>query len=394
MSLAGLLKRNRRTLPGVTGVARVDRRARDLLRRVGPGDIVILDEIDLDWRTADALVTAGVAGVVNAAPSISGRFPNLGPEALVNAGVTLVDGVGSQVLRTVRDGARVRLHDGVVYVGTREVARGTLQTPSSVAELMAEARAGMSAQLEAFSANTVEFLQRERALILDGIGVPELPMSMEGRQVLVVAPGYGHAEDLGRLRRFVKEYRPVLIGVEGGADALRQAGHTPHVVVGDPREISAETLRCGAIVVVPAQADGYAPGLEHVQDLGVGAVTFPSSANAEDMALLLAEAHGASLVITVGFQATLREFLDRGRSGSNASTFLTRLRLGNKVVDGAAVAALHRAPVSAGAALLLVFAASLSVPAALLLTDTGEVYADLVRDTWFDLVAWIRGLFT
>ncbi|MGC7098948.1 putative cytokinetic ring protein SteA [Amycolatopsis lurida] len=394
MKLTGLLSRNDETRPGVTGVARVDRRTRELLRRISPGDIAVLDQLDLDRATADALVRAEVAGVVNASPSISGRFPNLGPEILVAAGVPLIDSAGGSVLRNVKEGSKLRLHEDTIYLGERKVASGTRQTRESIADQMIEAKAGMSTQLEAFSANTIEFLRRERTLILDGVGVPELRLSLRDRHVLVVAAGNGHAEDLKKLKKYIGEHRPVLVGVDGGADTLIAQGHTPDVIVGDPLGIEAETLKCGAEVVVPAQPDGHAPGVARIQDLGIGAVTFPASGNAEDLALLLADAHEASLVVTVGFQATLREFLDHGRSGSNPSTFLTRLKLGTKLVDGKAVATLHRGRVSGGLILFLVLAALAVVAAALLVSDAGEVYLDWITETWRSFTNWVKGLFT
>lgn len=393
MKLSGLLSRSGEALPGTTGVARADRRIDALLRRVGPGDIAVLEQVDLDRRTADALVAAEVNGVVNAAPSISGRFPNLGPEILVGAGITLVDGVGPEVLRAVKDGTKLRLHEGVVYASDKELAHGTEQTANSVADLMIESKSGLSAQLEAFSANTIEFLRHERALILDGVGVPEVQVTMRDRQVLVVAPSYDNDEDLRALQHFIREYQPVLVGVEEGADALRRAGHRPDLVVGDPNQIGTAALTGGAEIVIPAQPDGHAPGLERIQDLVSGhAVTFPAVANPEDLALLLAEAHGAELIITVGMSATLHEFLDRGRSGSNPSTFLTRLRLGSKLVDGKALAALHRSRVSTGMVLLMVLAALVAVAAALLVSDVGGAYADLAVDTWNDLLSWTKEL--
>ncbi|WP_033294367.1 putative cytokinetic ring protein SteA [Amycolatopsis jejuensis] len=394
MKLTGLLARNHEALPGITGVARVDRRTRELLRRVSAGDIAVLDQLDLDRATADALVAAEVAAVVNASPSISGRFPNLGPEILVAAGIPLIDSVGGELLRTVKDGTKLRVHEGGVYLGERQLATGVAQTAESVADQMIEAKAGMSTQLEAFSANTIEFLRRERTLILDGVGVPDLKVPVRDRHVLVVAGGTGHAEDLKRLKKYVGEHRPVLIGVDAGADTLRAQGYPPDVIVGDPTGIGTVTLRSGGEVVVPAQPDGHAPGVERIQDLGIGAVTFPATGNAEDLALLLADAHGASLVVTVGFQATLREFLDHGRSGSNPSTFLTRLKLGTKLVDGKAVATLHRSRVSLGAVALLVLAAIIVVVAALLVSDVGSVYLDWIQHTWSSFVAWVKGLFT
>lgn len=388
-----MLARNEEPRAGVSGIARVSRRTRDLLRRVSPGDIAVLDELDLDRATADTLVKAEVVGVVNAAPSISGRFPNLGPEILVGAGIPLIDDAGPEVLRSIKDGSKARLHENTVYVGDREVASGVTQTPESVADAMVEAKAGMSAQLEAFSANTIEFLRRERTLILDGVGVPELRVSLRDRHMLVVAHGGEHSQDLRGLKKYIAEHRPVLVGVDAGADTLRTQGYRPDIIVGDPHGIDADTLKCGAEVVVPAQPDGHAPGIERIQDLGIGAVTFPASCNAEDLALLLGERYEADLVVTVGFQATLREFLDHGRSGSNPSTFLTRLKLGTKLVDGKAVAALHRNRISLGPIVFLVLAALVVVVAAFLVSEVGDVYVDMIVDTWHSFVTWVKGLF-
>jgi uncharacterized membrane-anchored protein len=391
MKLPGLLSRPRPELPGLSGVARVDRRLDALLRRLKPGDIAIIDQVDLDRGTAEALVAMQVGAVINAAPSISGRYPNLGPEVLVDAGIPLVDGVGAEAMHTIRDGSRVRVHEGAVFAGEVRLAEGTRQTVESVADAMVEAKSGLTHQLEAFAANTIEFMRRERALLLDGVGVPEVDVELADRQVLVVAAGYDHVAELRKLRRYIREYRPVLVGVGAGADALLAAGHRPHLVVGDPSDVSTEALTCGADVVVPSFADGYAPGLHRVQDLGAGAVTFPGSGNPEDLALLLVAHHGAAIVVTVGLSGSMSEFLDRGRSGSNASTFLTRLQLGGRIVDGQVIAALYRSRISAGAVLLLLGAVLTAVVAALLVSDAGDAVLAWLAQLWSDAVNWIRG---
>lgn len=228
-------------------------------------------------------------------------------------------------------------------------------------------------------------------MLLDGIGVPDVEVELKDRQVLVVAAGYNHEAELKLLKPYIREYRPVLVGVGAGADALRVAGYRPDLIVGDPAEVSNEALTCGADVVVPAFADGHAPGLHRVQDLGAGAVTFPSSANQEDMALLLAANHGAALVVTVGLSATMSEFLDRGRSGSNASTFLTRLQVGGRLVDARTIALLYRSRLSFGAILLMVGAVLVAVVAALLVSDAGD--ALLAWFMQFDFVKQIEGWF-
>jgi uncharacterized membrane-anchored protein len=386
MKLSGLLHRSPRTeLPGLSGVARVDRRTDGLLRRIKAGEIAVIDHVDLDRATAEALVAAQVAAVVNAAPSISGRFPNLGPEVLVAAGIVLVDGVGAEALREIKDGSRIRIVEGVVYAGELKLAEGVVQDADSVADAMVEAKSGLTHQLEAFAANTIEFMRRERSMLLDGVGVPDVEVALFDRQVVVVAAGFNHEAELKSLKSYIREYRPVLVGVGAGADALRGAGHRPDLIVGDPAEITNETLTCGADIVIPAFADGHAPGLHRVQDLGTGAVTFPSSANQEDLALLLAAHHGAALVVTVGLSATMPEFLDRGRSGSNASTFLARLQVGSRLVDARTIALLYRSRLSIGAILLMVAAVLVAVVAALLVSDAGDALL-----TWFTQLEFVK----
>jgi uncharacterized membrane-anchored protein len=392
----GSLRRGRapEAAPGVTGTVRLDRRTKNLTKRLRPGDVAVIDHVDIDRVSADSLVACKVAAVVNAAPSTSGRYPNLGPEILVNAGIPLVDGVGKEVLSAVKEGTGVRvdgnqllLEDGTV------VAEGTEQTPETVAEAMAEARAGLSVQLEAFATNTMEYMKRERALLLDGVGVPDVATPIEGRHVLVVVRGYDYKEDLQALRSYIRDYRPVLIGVDGGADALVEAGYRPDMIIGDMDSVSDEVLKSGAEVVVHAYADGRAPGLARVQDLGVEAITFPAAATSEDIAMLLADEKGAKLIVAVGTHATLVEFLDKGRGGM-ASTFLTRLRLGGKLVDAKGVSRLYRSRISTLTLVVLVLAAFVAIGSALAVSAAGRVYLDLLVDQWNSFLFWLENLFS
>ncbi|WP_245821490.1 putative cytokinetic ring protein SteA [Geodermatophilus pulveris] len=378
----------------MTGTVRLDRRTKNLTKRLRPGDVAVIDHVDIDRVSADSLVACGVAAVVNAAPSTSGRYPNLGPEILVGAGIPLVDGVGKEVLSAVREGTTVRVdgHRLLTEDGT-VLAEGTAQTPGTVAEAMAEARAGLSVQLEAFATNTMEYMRRERALLLDGVGVPDVATPIEGRHVLVVVRGYDYKEDLQALRSYIRDYRPVLIGVDGGADALVEAGHRPDMIIGDMDSVSDDVLRSGAEVVVHAYADGRAPGLARVQDLGVEAITFPAAATSEDIAMLLADEKGASLIVAVGTHATLVEFLDKGRGGM-ASTFLTRLRLGGKLVDAKGVSRLYRSRISTLTLVVLVLAAFVAIGSALAVSAAGRVYLDLLVDQWSSFVFWLENLFS
>jgi uncharacterized membrane-anchored protein len=380
--------------PGVTGTARLDVRTKRLTPRLRPGDIAIIDHVDLDRVGAEGLVAAGVAAVLNVAPSISGRYPNLGPEILLAAGIPLLDVTDGQLFGTVHEGDLIRVHDDTVYDADGAVlAKGTPLTPAHVAAAMAEARAGLAVQLEAFAANTMEYLRRERDLLLDGVGVPDIATRLEGRHVLVVVRGYDYRRDLQALRHYIREYRPVLLGVDGGADALLEEGLRPDLIVGDMDSVSDEALRCGAEVVVHAYRDGRAPGLQRVQDLGIEPVVFPAAGTSEDVALLLADDKGAALIVAVGTHATLVEFLDKGRAGM-ASTFLTRLRVGGKLVDAKGVSRLYRSRIPGYALALLVLATLLTFAVALTVTPGGESYKDILLVRWHDFVRWVHGLLT
>ena len=391
----GTLRRGRSsdTAPGVTGTVRVDRRTKNLTKRLRPGEIAVLDHLDIDRVSADSLVAGKVAAVVNASPSISGRYPNLGPGILIEAGIPLVDGVGKEVLAQLKEGVAGRVEGGTLYVGDQAVAHGTEQTEESIAEAMAEARAGLSVQLEAFAANTMEYMKRERALLLDGVGVPDVATQIEGRHVLVVVRGYDYKEDLQALRSYIRDYRPVLVGVDGGADALVEAGYRPDMIIGDMDSVSDDVLKSGAEVVVHAYPDGRAPGLARVQDLGVEAITFPAAATSEDIAMLLADEKGAKLIVAVGTHATLVEFLDKGRGGM-ASTFLTRLRLGGKLVDAKGVSRLYRSRISTLTLVVLVLAAFVAIGSALAVSAAGRLYLDLLADQWNSFVFWLENLFS
>lgn len=392
MKLATLRRRSD-ALPGVSGVARLDRRTLRLAGRLNPGDVAVIDHVDLDRMTAEALVAAKPVAIINAQPSISGRYPNLGPQLIVSHGILLLDNVGAEIFAGVKEGTKVRIDGDTVFLGEHAVITGTPQDIETVQVLMTEAKSGLSAQLEAFAVNTADFMTRERGLLLEGQGIPAIRTRFAGRHALIVVRGHDYASDLKSLRHYIREYKPVLVGVDGGADALLDAGLKPHLIVGDMDAVSDTALGTGAEVVVHAHPDGRAPGLARVQDLGIDAITFPMSGSSEDAAMLLADDNGAELVVAVGSHATLTEFLDRGRSGM-ASTFLTRLRLGAKVVDAHSVSRLYRNRISAAALLLLVIAALIAVVAALAISDAGRTYLDSLHANWTSAVNWIQDKFS
>lgn len=373
-------------------MARISRDTKSLLERVGPGDIVVLDQLDIDRMTAQELVAAEVTAVVNASPSVSGRYPNVGPDILLAADIALVDEVGDDVFSAIKDGAKIRLLDGAVYVGDTVAAQGLEQTAETIADLLIEAKAGMAAQLEAFAANAIEYVKRERALLLDGVGIPQIDTKLAGKHVMVVMASPDSVRELKKLRTYISDYHPVMIGVDGGADAIVAAGYKPAVVVGDPELMSLKALKSGAEVVIPAESDGHAPGLERLQDLALGAVTFPAAGSSMELALLLADHADAALMVTVGVHASLTDVLDRS-TDSSASTFLIRLRVSNKMIDARAAAQLYKARISWWVVALLVLAAAGAIVTALLVSDVSGTYANLIVGWWNDLVGWVRGLF-
>lgn len=378
--------------PGLVGVARVGQRTKTLVKRLNPGDIAVIDHADLDRVSADELIACKVAAVVNAANSITGRYPNLGPRILIDAGIPLVDGAGREILARVTDGDVVRLDGDVLYAGEQAVAKGVLQTAATVGAALEKARAGIATQIDSFAANTLEFLRRERDLLTNGIAVPDLDTVMDGKHVLVVTRGYRYQEDLRTLRPYIREYRPVMLAVDGGADALLEAGYRPQVIIGDMDSVTDEALMCGAELVVHAYPDGRAPGMERVRALGLDAVLIPAPGTSEDVGLLLADACGASLIAVVGTHLTLEEFLDKGRPGM-ASTFLTHLRVGSKVVNARGVHELYQSRISGLSLLVLVLAAAVTVVIAVAFSPVGPILGNYFSATWHSFAYWFTGLF-
>src|SRR5487761_38315 len=379
--------------PGIVGVARVDLRTKVLVRRLEPGDIAVIDHPDLDRVSADELIACRVAAGVNAGKAITGRYPNLGPGLLLDAGIPVIDDVGSEVLSRVADGTTVRLDKDVLYNANDQViAKGVQLTAGILARAIEDANAGVSTQIDSFAANTLEFLQRERDLLTNGIDVPELATTMKDRHVLVVVRGYRYREDLRALRPYIREYRPVLLAVDGGADALLDAGYRPHLIIGDMDSVSDEALGAGAELVVHAYPDGRAPGMARLKRLGLDAAKLPAPGTSEDVALLVADACGASLIAVVGTHWTLEEFLDKGRPGM-ASTFLTHLRVRSKLVNAGGVHQLYQSRISGWALVALVVAAAVTIVVAITYSPAGPILGNFISATWHTFAYWFTGLF-
>jgi uncharacterized membrane-anchored protein len=378
--------------PGLIGTARVERRTQTLLTRLRPGDIAVLDHVDLDRATAQALVDAEVSAVVNAGACISGRYPNLGPEVLTSAGVLVLDRAEGAL--RITDGTRVRIHDDVVWVGEDPVAHGRELDGDGVRRQLEQAREQMAVQLETLTHNSTEFLRREQDLLLHGRGLPALGVAVEGRPVVVVVDGANVTSELRAIRRFVAEQHPVLIGVDRGADLLEAAGLAPDVVVvdahGEDRDRAKGSVIKAAREVVVRIERGAPMPVETFERMGVRPQRLETSATAEDAALLLAHAQGASVIVGVGVHATITDFLDRQRSGL-ASTYLTRLTVGDLLVDASAVPTLYSGRVRPRHVFLVLLLGLLALAVAVAATPVGQDWVDTtvawVQDQWQGLTA-------
>ena len=342
----------------VAGPARVDRRTKELAKRLRPGEVAVVDHQDLDRVAARGLLDAGVAAVVNAAASISGRYPNEGPLLLAAAGIAVIDCAGPAALTAIREGDQVRLEGGEVIVGGRVVARGERRDLASLRADYEAAKAAMGEALESFAENTLRFLREERHAAVQPPPLPELRTPIEGRHVLLVVRGPDHKEDLAQLRSYVREVRPVLVGVDGGADALLECGLRPDLIIGDFDSVSDRALAVGAELVVHAYPDGRAPGAARLAQSGAPHVTLEAAGTSEDVAMLLAYDKGAELIVAVGTHGSMVEFLDKGRAGM-ASTFLTRLKIGQLLVDAKGVSKLYASRVRKGDLVAFLAAAAL-----------------------------------
>jgi len=370
-----------------SGPARVDRRTKDLTRRLLPGDIAVIDHEDLDRVAAEALVRTRVAGVVNASASLSGRYPNAGPLALAAAGIVLVDGVGSKVMDLVCEGQDVRIDGSDVWVDGAIVGRGTRQDGASLQAAYEAAKETMGAALESFAANTLEFLRHEHDLVLDPPELPHLVVDVRGRHVLIVVRGFDYREDLAHLRSYMREIKPVIVGVDGGADALLEEGFRPDVILGDFDSVSDGALRCGAELVVHSYRGGEAPGAKRLEEMGLPYVTFSPTGTSEDAAMLLAYEKGADLIVAVGTHVSMVEFLDKGRAGM-ASTFLVRLKVGQLLVDAKGVSKLYESRIRKSDLMFFLLAAMLCfvvVVVAVFPRVFLESFWLLVREAWRSL---------
>jgi uncharacterized membrane-anchored protein len=361
-----------------TGTARLDRRTKRLVRRLGPDDIAIIDHKDLDRVSAEELLATNVRVVINVSPSMSGRFPNAGPLELVRGGVRLIDVNGdSDLFEEVRDGESLVVRGSSLFRNGSRLAAGRALTEDDLVAALAEQRGRVTEALESFAENTLLYLREEAKLLTEGVRLPQVKTRFRDRHALVVARGPGMKRDLRIVRSYVRDFRPVLVGVDGGADALIEAGYKPDVIVGDMDSVSDRALESGAELVVHAYADGTAPGRERVDRLGLPSAVLPSPGISEDVAILLAHEKGAELIVAVGTHFNLLEFLERNRAGMS-STFFTRLKVGDKLIDARGVSSLFRGRAGIGPMVLFAFGGIGAIVAAVAVSSDLQRFIELL----------------
>jgi uncharacterized membrane-anchored protein len=361
----------------VSGPARLGRRTKLLVKTLQPGAIAVLDHRDLDRVSAEDLIAAGVLAVLNCSPSSTGAYPNMGPLLLVQAGIHLVDLPDDKLFKQLKDGEQISVNGGAVVRGSTTLATGEVQEPAAVRAATDERRREIGDALEAFAKNTIEHMLEERELLSGRIELPRFDTDFRDRPALIVVRGVDHQKDLRALRPYIRDVKPCIIAVDGGANALLEEGFAPDMIVGDMDSASAASLKCGAELVVHAYPDGRAPGREHLEELGLPFKLVPAPGTSQDVAMLIAAEKGAQLIVSVGSQFNLVEFLDKNRRGM-ASTFLTRLRLGEILVDAKGVSRLYR-PLPGRSPLVFVAGAGLlCLLAIVVLTPALRDVADLM----------------
>jgi uncharacterized membrane-anchored protein len=361
-----------------TGTAKLDKRTKRLVRRLGPADIAIIDHRDLDRVSAEELLATNVRVVVNVAPSMSGRFPNAGPLELVRGGVRLIDVNGeSDLFEEVKDGESLVVRGSSLFRNGARLAVGHTLTEVELETQLAEQRGRVTEALESFAENTLRYLREEAKLLSEGVRLPQVQTRFRDKHALVVARGPGLKRDLRIVKPYIRDFRPVLVGVDGGADALLHAGYKPHVIVGDMDSVSDNALQSGAELIVHAYPDGRAPGRERIDRLGLPSAVLPSPGISEDVAILLAHEKGAELIVAVGTHFNLLEFLERNREGMS-STFFTRLKVGDKLIDARGVSSLFRGRAGLGPMFLFVFGGLAALVAAVAVSSDLQRFIELL----------------
>ena len=366
------------------GTARLGRKTKELVKRLKPGDIAIIDHTNVDRIAAEELIATGVRVVVNASDSTNGRYPNAGPLLLARAGIRVIDAPRSDIFDRLKDGDPLLVSGGTVSRSGEVIVEGRQLEADQLAEQLARQRKEIDAALAAFAENTVAHIRQEGDLLVGNVELPPTRTSFRDRHVLIVVRGTTHRRDLKALRAYIRDVRPILVGVDGGADAILEAGLKPDVILGDMDSASDEALQSGAELIVHAYPDGGAPGRRRLLDLDLSHTVLPAAGTSQDVAMLMAFEKGAGLIVSVGAHFNLIEFLDKNRGGMS-STFLTRLRIGEVLVDAKGVSRLYNPGLGFGPTALFMLAFAILL---VIVVVKSPALAEVMRLIWLKFKIW------
>ncbi len=315
----------------VSGKVIIDSKTKKLVKRIKPGEIAVINHRDLDRISCKSLKKSKVKAVINIDKSISGKYPNTGPLILLKAAIPIIDDCGNKLLNQIKEGNIVTIEKNLIKYKGETIAEGILLTEDIINEKLVAAKKNLNLELEKFINNTLKYARKEKDIILN-LNIPDLGIDFSGQHVLIVVRGRDHRKDLQTVETYIKEMKPIIIAVDGGADACLEMRYKPDIIFGDMDSISDRGLKCGAKLIVHAYLDGQAPGMERVKKLNLTADTIPAPGTSEDIAMLMAYEKGAELITAVGTHTNMIDFLEKDRPGM-ASTMLVRLKVGNKLVD-------------------------------------------------------------
>ncbi|RBP45567.1 putative cytokinetic ring protein SteA [Garciella nitratireducens] len=344
----------------IKGTVRIDKKTKELAKRIQPGEIAIINHKDIDEVAAESLVSAKTKLIINLDTSISGKYPNLGPKVLLDANISILDEVKGDFFQIVKEGDEIEIIDNEIYKDGEFIGKGQWLTKEILEYKINQAKRNLSNELDKFIENTLEYAKKEKDIILNGISIPKIKTSIKGRHVVVVVRGKNYKEDLSTLQSYIREEKPVLIGVDGGADALIEFGYKPNIIVGDMDSVSDNALQLCDEIIVHAYTDGRAPGMDRIKKLGLEAVTIPAPGTSEDIAMLIAHEKGADLIVALGSHSNMIDFLEKGRKGM-ASTFLVRLKVGAKLIDAKGVNKLYHTGIKLKYIFILIISALLPI---------------------------------
>ncbi|MDK2799899.1 MAG: hypothetical protein PWP27_1410 [Clostridiales bacterium] len=325
----------------IKGYIRKGKKTKDLVKLLNTDNIPVICHEDLDEVAAYSLLETKIKAVINCNRSISGRYPTKGVKLLLQNGITVLDNLGEEFFQYVQQNDLLEIKNSNLFINGRQYnKKPTILNEEIVNGLIESSYKNFSKELEKFIDNTLEYAYKEKDIILKDIDTSFIKTNIENRHVLIVVRGCNYKQDLQTIKGYIKDFRPVLIGVDGGGDALLEFGLTPDIIVGDMDSVSDACLKKCKEIIVHAYPDGKAPGMKRINKLGLKAKLFPFTGTSEDVAMIIAYEKKADLIVAVGTHSNIIDFLEKGRKGM-ASTMLTRLKIGAKLVDAKGVSKLY-----------------------------------------------------